>query len=118
MIVRLRFKSNSIKRVQTLPVAVPEPAPRQAPPDGDPNIVTGKEMAAGLASLLSPVAALCAAMAFWRIGQDMGFAGKFFISDGPFSHWQVWFAAAGCLIAASIWLNRRSRGDDDTPVAS
>jgi len=109
MTVRLRFKTNS----GTKPKAARTPVlPRNT------NAVTGKEIAAGLASLLSPLAALCVAIAFWRLGQDIGFAREFFITDGPFSHWQVWFAVAGCLIAASTWLNRRGRNDDDSPATS
>ncbi len=42
----------------------------------------------GLASVLALVFGL------WRVGADLGWAGQFVISDGLFSHWQVWIALA------------------------
>ncbi|HEY3443841.1 MAG TPA: hypothetical protein VGK29_24010 [Paludibaculum sp.] len=73
-------------------------------------------MAGGLAALLSPAAAVCFALAFWRLGQDMGFAHNFFVADGPLSHWQVWFAFASVVLATGQWLNRRARRIADEPA--
>jgi hypothetical protein len=103
MIVRIRLQRRS--------KPLPEPAPAA-------ERVTWQEMARGLAALLSPAAAMLLALAFWRLGQDMGFAGNFFITEGPLSHWQVWFAGAAAVLATSQWLNRRARADDDEPAVN
>lgn len=102
MVVRLRL-SRSSQQLSKAPGTPVEPAPGA-------DIVTWREMAVGLASLLSPAAAMCFALAFWRLGQDMGFARNFFITDGPLSHWQMWFGAASVVLGAGQWLNRRARG--------
>jgi hypothetical protein len=75
-------------------------------------------MASGLAALLSPAAAMLFALALWRLGQDMGFARNFFITQGPLSHWQVWLAGAAAVLAMSQWLNRRARPSDDEPATN
>ena len=103
MIVRIRFHRPS--------KPLPEPAPVAEP-------VTWQEMASGLAALLPPAAAMCFALGFWRLGQDMGYARNFFITEGPLSHWQVWFAGACAVLAISQWLNRRARPDDDEPATN
>jgi hypothetical protein len=33
-------------------------------------------------------------MALWRLGYDLDWTGRFAISGGIFSHWQVWMALA------------------------
>jgi len=105
MIVRIRLKRNRVE------APAPEPAPGS-------EMVTWQEMAGGLAALLSPAAAVCFALAFWRLGQDMGFAHNFFVTEGPLSHWQVWFVLASGLLATGQWLNRRARRNADEPVAN
>ncbi len=65
-------------------------------------------MAGGLAALLTPAATLTFAISLWRLGQDLGLTKNFFITDGPFSHWQVWVAVTGMLSASSFYLNRKS----------
>ena len=115
MLVRLRFKSKSLRATNVVEFRPPsEPAAAPA----DPSVVTNQEMAAGLASLLAPVAAVLFAISCWRLGQDLGFAGNFFIHEGPLSHWQVWLTMAGLIFAASHWLNRLARNDDDNPATS
>ncbi len=47
------------------------------------------------ASFLGLVAISFAIFGFWRLGQDLGFAGDFVFSSGLLSHWQVWAAATG-----------------------
>lgn len=107
MVVRLKFKSgptpksNVVRMRRTAPLLPPQP-----------ELVTTREMAAGLASLLSPVAAVVFALAIWRLGQDLGVTTQFFIQDGPLSHWQVWLALAITLGAACMWLNRAGSGGD------
>lgn len=108
MIVRVRL-SRSKKRLASEQVTPAEPDPGS-------KLVTWQEMATGLASLMSPAAAVCFALAFWRLGQDMGFARSFFITDGPFSHWQVWFAGASIVLGTAQWLNRRARRNNDEPA--
>ena len=110
MIVRLR-----LKRAPQQPP--PIPATPLVPARGS-EVVTWQEMAGGLASLLSPAAAICFSLAFWRLGQDIGFARSFFIVEGPFSHWQVWFVCASLVLGAGQWLNRRARVSDDEPATN
>lgn len=103
---------------RTYPIAQPLPRAqtRSVEPVAGTELTTWQEMAGGLASLLSPAAALCFALALWRLGQDMGYARSFFITEGTLSHWQVWLAAAGVVRGTSQWLNRRARGDPDEPA--
>lgn len=58
-------------------------------------------MAHGAAMLLVPVYLSAWAMAAWRLGADMRIMGPFFLSEGVFSHWQVWFTVAIALQAAA-----------------
>jgi hypothetical protein len=51
-----------------------------------------RQLADVLVALLTPSAVLALAMALWRVGADLGWAGAFLIADGFFSHWQVWIA--------------------------
>lgn len=94
-----------------------QPAQVRAAEMARPDVVSVEEMASGMATLLSPAAAVCFALAFWRLGQDMGWARNFFIADGPLSRWQVWFVLAGAVVVVSHWLNRRARqGQDGDPA--
>lgn len=51
-------------------------------------------------------------------------AGPFAITDGIFSHWQVWFAVGILIQAIAIFLNRYGRGErivsgsEEEPVKS
>jgi hypothetical protein len=65
-----------------------------------------REAARAVASMLSPAAAIALVLGFWRLGADLGWTGKFAISDGLFSHWQVWFALAVILEALSSTILR------------
>lgn len=47
-----------------------------------------------LASLLTLVSISFGVFGFWRLGEDLGFAGDFVFPTGLLSHWQVWVAAA------------------------
>jgi hypothetical protein len=66
------------------------------------------------ASFLSLVAISFAIFGFWRVGQDLGFAGDFVFSSGLLSHWQVWAAAAAITWYAAWWLTRYAK----QPVAT
>jgi hypothetical protein len=67
-----------------------------------------RHVAAGAAALLSPAAVVAAVLGVWRIAADIGLAGAFAITEGLFSHWQVWLAVAAVLQLLSILLNRYS----------
>lgn len=82
----------------------------EAPPP-----LTLQEIEGGLAAILSPIAAALFAISLWRLGQDLGIAGNFFIQHGPLAHWQPWFVLAAALAIAKARLNRRSQsGGGDT----
>jgi hypothetical protein len=53
-----------------------------------------RQLANILVALLTPSAVLALVMAIWRVCADLGWAGAFLISDGFFSHWQVWLASS------------------------
>ncbi len=110
MIVRLRYQRPP-KKAPSRPVT--PLLPRQ------PEVVTPQEMATGLASLLAPIAALVFALALWRLGQDLGITKTFFITEGTFSHWQVWLALAITIGGACLWLNRvgEDGGSSNSPTA-
>jgi hypothetical protein len=65
--------------------------------------------AVGVAGLLTPAAVLAAVLALWRIAADMQWTGSFAISDGFFSHWQVWLGAAMALQLCAFLLNRYAK---------
>jgi hypothetical protein len=43
---------------------------------------------------LNPASALALAMALWRLAYDLNWTGSFAVSEGVFSHWQVWMGLA------------------------
>jgi hypothetical protein len=53
-----------------------------------------REAARAVASMLSPAASIALVLGFWRLSADLGWTGKFAISNGLFSHWQIWLAMA------------------------
>ena len=65
-----------------------------------------QRIALAVAALLTPAAAVAAALALWRIGADLEWANSFAIPSGIFSHWQVWLGAAAALQFCSHILNR------------
>ncbi len=65
-----------------------------------------------VAALLTPAAAIAAALALWRIGADLNWANSFAIPSGIFSHWQVWLGVAAALQLCSRILNRYGKGRD------
>lgn len=108
MVVKVRWKRSEKPPRRLRLRAEPPPPP---PP------LTQQEVEAGLAAILSPLAAVFFALSVWRLGQDLGFTGNFFIHDGPLAHWQPWFAIAAALSVARARLNRRSQsGGGDTPA--
>jgi hypothetical protein len=69
-------------------------------------------MALAAGALLSPASLIACVLALWRIAADLDYAGRFAIPSGPFSHWQVWLAAAVALGVCSRVLNRYGGGGD------
>ena len=65
-----------------------------------------------VAALLTPAAAITAALGLWRIAADLSWANAFAIPSGVFSHWQVWLGAAAVLQFCSRILNRYGKGAD------
>lgn len=66
-----------------------------------------KQLANVLIILLTPVSMIALVFGLWRVGSDLGWTGAFVISDGFFSHWQVWLALAGALRLAASRLQLR-----------
>ena len=46
------------------------------------------------ASFLTLIAICFGIFGFWRLAQDLGWAGEFVFAAGILSHWQIWLAAA------------------------
>ena len=65
-----------------------------------------QQAALALASLLIPAAVMAYVLAGWRVAADLNITGQFPITEGLFSHWQVWGAGAAVLNFAAILLNR------------
>lgn len=65
-----------------------------------------------LVALLTPAAVVALVLGIWRVGVDLGWAGVFPISDGLFSHWQVWIALSIALkILSSTLIAWGARSD-------
>ena len=57
-----------------------------------------------LPALLTPAAVVAFVLGLWRVSADLGWTEEFLISNGFFSHWQVWIALAIGLQAAATSL--------------
>lgn len=66
-----------------------------------------RQAASVAAALLMPIALLALALGLWRLTVDLDPTVQFPISQGLFSHWQVWMAVAGALGTFASILNRR-----------
>lgn len=79
----------------------------------------GRQSALAVASLMTPVALMAWALGFWRLAADMKWAGEFAISEGLFSHWQVWFALGVAVQFAAFLLSRYASqsGEDGDDTA-
>ena len=71
-----------------------------------------RRVALAVSALLTPGAFLASVLALWRIAADLSWAGKFAITSGVFSHWQVWMVVAALLQACSRMLARYGKSDD------
>ena len=76
-------------------------------------VAVPQPLAAGFNSLLvttgvflTPAAVLTGTLSAWRFGVDLGWAKSFFISEGLWSHWQVWLALTIALQIAAFHLKK------------
>jgi hypothetical protein len=76
--------------------------------------VRGRQSILAIASLMTPVALMAWALGAWRLAAAMKWTGEFAITEGMFSHWQVWFALALLVQFAAFLLHRYASGNDDT----
>jgi hypothetical protein len=76
-----------------------------------------RRVALAVGSLLTPAAVMAMALGVWRLAADLKWTDTFAISNGLFSHWQVWIVGAVLLQLCSRMLNRYGHGDD-TPAPS
>lgn len=65
-----------------------------------------KHVALAAATLLSPAKVAALALGCWRLAADLRITARFAISDGLFSHWQVWVGIAGIFHVVAMALNR------------
>ena len=65
-----------------------------------------------LPALLTPAAVIALVLGLWRISSDLGWTEEFLISNGFFSHWQVWIALAIALQVASSSLAAKIAASD------
>jgi hypothetical protein len=77
--------------------------------------LTPAELVQGLTHILNPASVFALALGLWRLGADLGLTSPFALSDGPFSHWQVWMFAAGGLQAIGFALRKRCGSADCGP---
>ena len=75
----------------------------------DRTAAVSQEVSTFVAMLLSPAALISLALGIWRIGADLGWTDQFLISNGLFSHWQVWVALAIALQAVAATFSRVSQ---------
>lgn len=94
------------RTVETIAPLAPKPAP-PSPPVAQP--ISTEEIAAAVASLLTPAFALTFAVGLWRLGLDLGYTSDFFVTEGIWSHWQTWLALAGSIQYVAYKLNQRAR---------
>ncbi len=70
---------------------------------GSPTI---RQFAMAVASLLTPAALLAFTITVWSLGAGQHWAAAFFITSGPFAHWQTWLLASVALFVLVVLLNR------------
>ena len=79
-------------------------------PQMKPKKSANRRVALALSALLTPAALMAFALGFWRFGSDMRWTGEFAISNGLFSHWQVWTAVGVTIQLCAVALNRYGHG--------
>lgn len=74
-----------------------------------------RQVALAIGALLTPAAVMACALGFWRLAADLRWTSNFAISDGFFSHWQVWIAGGAVLEVAAIALDRYGKALEAIP---
>jgi len=59
---------------------------------------------------LNPASAVALALALWRLAYELKWTGRFAVSGGLFSHWQVWMGLALLLLVLDTMLRRYDHG--------
>ena len=72
----------------------------------DKTAIASHDAALAVSAFLTPVAVIALAFGLWRLGMDVGWTEDFVISNGLFSHWQVWIALALALQALASTFSR------------
>jgi len=73
-------------------------------------LTLGRQLPNILVALLTPASLVAFVMGLWRVSADLDWAGAFPITQGFFSHWQVWIALAiGLKMLSSSLLAWESR---------
>lgn len=67
--------------------------------------------------LLTPVSIACILMGVWQVSADLGWAQAFAITEGIFSHGQVWIAMGAAVQALAWHLGRRGGETADDEVS-
>lgn len=72
-----------------------------------------QNLALAVASLLAPSALMAFTISIWNLAAHLRWTGNFFVSEGLFSHWQVWLLSAAVLLLVAWLLNRYAGGEED-----
>ena len=81
------------------------------------NVPRFRDEALAFAALLTPSALIAFTIFFWNISSDLRWTTNFFVTHGPFSHWQVWLAAAAALLLSAWLLNRYAENNTSRDIA-
>lgn len=57
--------------------------------------------------LLKPASLAAFVLAIWRFASDLGWTSDFLVSEGIFSHWQIWAALGVAMLSVHAQLTRR-----------
>jgi hypothetical protein len=74
-----------------------------------------QHVALAMAALLTPAAVMACVLTLWRLAADLNLTGQFPITDGLFSHWQVWLTVVATLQFSAILLNRYGKAEAVLP---
>ncbi|MDZ4800640.1 MAG: hypothetical protein SGI92_20980 [Bryobacteraceae bacterium] len=67
---------------------------------------------------MTPIALMAWALGIWRLAAGMKWTGEFAITQGFFSHWQVWCAVAIVVQFAAFLLSRLAGSPDKSQDAA
>ena|ERR1700682_94007 len=79
------------------------------------NRPKNRQAALVIGALLTPAAVMACALGCWRLAADLRWTSNFAISNGFFSHWQVWIAGAAVIEVAAIALDRYGKAQATIP---